>query len=274
MAGLMSIRINRTELERIASRVWRMIARNLRLVDLIDCVMLALACGLAINGLSTSAVATAILGTLYLVATAVKLAAAVRSRLRERIAEAEVLWGLFNFLNDEIFNGDNGTRFTLFKQDPTNRARIVPWYRYRKGGSDPIGDAEGSRASYGRGEGATGQAWESAGDGDLFFAPFPEFEDRADFEEFYVNQMHVSPETASQISHYMMNVGAIFSVGYCDTRGKFLGVLSIDLRMPIVTMGPLVLISGVDQIEVRSDQLLLICQSIRSVLRSFAEAAK
>ncbi len=212
-------------------RLWRRVRRYTNAADLLDVVLLGLAIGLAINATSVSAVVTAILGTLYLVVLVLKLSLTFRTRKAVDRLHGEVLWGLFDLFNEQLFGNDCYVRFTLFRVDPLDASFIVPWYRYERGGSDAISDAERSFARYAKGEGFTGKAWQESGNNQFSLAVIDrKFSSRGDFERYYSQELRIDEELVKHLSEYMEHVGVILSAGFCDARGKFLGVVSIDLQ--------------------------------------------
>lgn len=255
-------------------RMRRWFLRYVSLLDVVELSTLLIAIALTWITLETQyAVFGAILGTLYIVFVVVKFYLTITSRRAKDALQGEVLWGLFDLLNREIFSHENRTRFTLFLCDKIDRRRIIPWYRYVKGGSDAISEAENSNVAYRKGEGVTGRAWQQAGESELSLLLFPPFANKQELIAHYTTDLEVADTTAASISDYMIQVGAIFSIGYTDTRGKFLGVLSIDIQMPLFLTedDEALMFTGGDgsDIEIGTDHLLFIAESIRNVLRSF-----
>jgi len=198
-------------------------------------------------------------------------------RARDRV-QSEVMWGLFDRINREIFAGDHRTRFTLFRRAPLVwPAEIVPWYRYHQGEGDAIALAWRSRAHFKRNEGITGRAWEEGRT--LLCAPLPRFKSRQQFEHHYANTLGIRQPVVAQLSEFMEQVQTIFSYGFQDQRGRFLGVLSLDFK------GVLVLEDGGLYVEspganpdsrkslrVNAREMDLMLKDVESVLTSFALA--
>jgi len=246
----------------------RAIRRALRLRDTFDFLLLLLACGLAVNTKSESAVATAVFGTLYLVFLVVSVIVTIRERRTATSLEGEVLWGVFDLLYERVFK-DHRVRMTLFKVDPLNPRYIIPWFRYEPGGAEITVAADRSRARYKKGEGHTGLAWESAARNEVQMAFFPAFPDRRSFEAFYCDQLGLDRATVARISDRMQSVGVILSCGFTDRRNKFLGVLSIDLDWQLVSENPPVFRdSRHNQRELKADAFYTIVVLVRTALRS------
>ena len=263
-------------------RVLRRFARWVGLVDILEVVLLALVCGLAINGTSVSAVWTAILGTSYLIFLVLKWYLMIDSRRATDRIQGEVMWGLFDLFNKQLFGDDCYVRITLFRPDPLSSKFIVPWYRYERGGKDSIADAQRSHARYAKGEGRTGVAWEQAGDNTFSFALLGPFENRQQFEKRYTQELGISAKVTKRLSTYMEDTGVIISGGFCDTRGKFLGVVSIDLQW---TAQPFDEQDEVSVEEIKfftkdekqrtldSNKFVTVAILVQSVLRSFTQVS-
>lgn len=254
--------------------IWRWANRYLALTDLLDLALaiVAIALGaIAFDKFTGWAVA---LTTIYVVVVLVRFCAVVKDRVAKDHLEAEIFCGLFDLLNTHLFVSSNRTRFTLFKVDPKNKKTIVPWYRYEKAGTGPISDVEPSKVRYERGEGLTGRSWKNAGRSKLVYADIPPFANRADFEHYYSQELGVKPETAKLISDYMMSVRTFLSIGYADTRGRFLGVLSVDMQFEITRdpKGKTLVFKDDDGFERRIDgqHIRLLSETVRSVLRSIS----
>ncbi len=246
-------------------RIWCF--RNVRRKDFLQLVMAMATGGLAISTYSLHPERVLILGGVYFFALLLLYGDTLRSRGAKDRVQAEVLWGLFSHMNKEIFHDDNTTRFTLFIPSPLRSDYLVPWYRYRKGGQDPIAEALKSKARYRRGEGFTGQAWENAGN-DLFCGSFPVFGSRNDFDKYYISELEIEPDTVRELSDFMVSIRTIFTYGFTETTGKLLGVLSLDMQRPLEGT------NGDDTFrtnpaELNTHDMALIVRSIKSVLESF-----
>ena len=141
---------------------------------------------------------------------------------------ADVICGLFNAINRAVFDDDHHSRFTLFLPSRSQPNRIVPWCRFYKGCADPFIEASVSKASYLRGEGYTGKAWEDPG---TFIASlFPGFSSRDEFKQYYVSRLRMPANVVDDISDYMVGVRTIMTQGFIDCYGRITGVLSIDVQ--------------------------------------------
>jgi hypothetical protein len=240
-------------------RIMRWWSRYLRITDIFRLGVLAAAGALAANSYSFSPKVSMIAGASYFV---LMLAAAVQT-FHEREAydsvQGEVVWGLFHQMNKEIFHGDHRARFTLFRCAPIRRDFIVPWYRYCKGALGPIQEAEKSKARYKRNEGLTGAAWVRTGQ--LLWPTLPKFSDRAEFEKYYIYELKIDRDIVQELSDFMVGVETIFTCGFEDGHGKFLGVLSLDLQSPV-------------PVNFDSQALALVVRSIGSVLESFGSTER
>lgn len=243
--------------------------RARRIEESLDVLLAVIAITLAVTAYSETPRLSLVMGGLYIVLVLVRFFTVGQRREAIDVHEGEVLWGLFAMLNQAVFNGDNRTRFTLFRQDPFRPSHIIPWFRYRVAGKDAIDEAEQSNAHYKRGEGFTGKAWDKPGV--LSFVPFPRFTTRSTFEQFYIDRLQIDRATVSSIGPYMEKVTGLFSYGFQDSRGKFLGVLSIDLQMPI-KLGdpPIALVTEENETKaIAAPHLMVILQAIENVLVSF-----
>lgn len=214
------------------------------------------------------AAATAIPYTLLILLVAVDI---IRGRRKRDYAHSAVLREFFEQLGRDVFGDGKGYRVTIFKQSPSNRDYIVPWYRYRKGDVDVIESALNSRAKYRLGEGFTGDAWLQKGQ-ELICASFPEFGgSREAFEAYYSEQLLIDPETVSELSDTMINVRTILSYGFEGRNGEFLGVLSIDLGDPI-TVDENTNAPQIGSSYLYADTLIQTLRSMNLVLQGFSNA--
>jgi hypothetical protein len=249
--------------------------RYLRGRDALQFGMAAAAGVLAVNSYSHSRRITLIVGALYFLALALHTALTIMQRKAKDQVQGEVIWGLFHQINQEVFQNDHRTRFTLFRPAPLRPKEIVPWYRYQKGATDAIAEASRSRAHYHREEGLTGLAW--AQPGDILYSPFPAHSDRGSFERFYADKLGIRESVVRDLSAHMQDVETIFCYGFEDHRGKFIGVLSLDLRAPLVMRGGnggLAFPGKTEDdelIDIDTDAMLSILDSVRRALESFHE---
>ncbi|MEK7995447.1 MAG: hypothetical protein AAB403_16730 [Planctomycetota bacterium] len=232
---------------------------------------------LAANTYTTHPELTILVSTLYVVVLILIFVATFRSRRARDQIQGEVVWGQFALINKEIFKGDYRTRFTLFKEDSFHRGQISPWYRYFKGGRGPIKEAEESRARYSRtkADGLTGQAWQEAGRC-MLWRLFPKFNNRQEFEDYYINKLGMSEKTVKHLSDYMIGVQSMFCFGFVCRREKTLGVLSIDFKAPLTVdaQGEPSFPSPENdaQIPLDRERLNILLSSMQAVLESFEES--
>ncbi len=205
---------------------------------------------------------TVLAGILYLCLFLVFGIDRINKRRSRDTLQAEIVRELFSQINKEIFDDNSGVRITLFRRSPISPSHIVPWYRFGKGVVDPIGEAQRSKVQYGRGEGYTGYAWATAGRS-LLCASLPKFTSREEFEQYYTNTLGINPKTVRDISDYMVGIRTIFSYGFLDANGEFLGVLSLDLPAPV---------ESEDAPDAAA--LMAILRSIGRVLESFKRAER
>ncbi len=196
-----------------------------------------------------------------------------RQTLKRRRARdhglAETLRGLFAQMNTEIFNDDHRTRFTLFIEPPLRPGIIVPWYRYMKGATSVIAEAQKSRACYRPREGITGEAWASPRQPLLMC--LPKFSNRQELERYYTRELAINPDVAASISDYMVDVQTVLSCGLTDTAGDVLGVLSLDIMAPLIIEGSTL---RLDDLDLDANSMSVILHSIQIVLESFEAAEK
>lgn len=253
-------------------RLWTL--RHLQWRDCLPVAGAVLAALLAINSYSLHPTLSIVLGLLYIVVIGVHFGLGVRARRALDVGRGELLGTLFAFINEQVFGGDHRTRFTLFVPAPGRPDYIIPWYRYREGGSDPISEARRSRARYRRNEGETGKAWAEAGRKVLVSA-FPRFNNKQEFTRFYVTEMKVSPTVVQDLSDYMVEVQAMFSYGCVGSNHRTMGVLSLDLQAPLSKTdrgysfpSP----DGDTQVELDFSRLELLFQSVQNMLEGFGRA--
>lgn len=269
-------------------RLQRRWLRYLRVIDLIGAALLIIACFLGwianiatsqIGAQKTSANWAGYLVLAYMVLVVLRLVLTRHDRGARDKQQGEIVWGLCDLLNDEVFGGETKTRFTLFRQDQLFPAYVVPWYRYEKGGRDPILDAASSSAEYRQHEGVTGVAWAVASKEAVDIAVLPKFASQEAMVAHYTEKLNVRPETAARLSEYMRNVTCIVSLGFTDERSKFIGVLSIDLQLPykfVKNEGTddkrlVFTTSNGGSMELWSDQIVYVARAIRNVLCSFRQ---
>jgi hypothetical protein len=219
------------------------LGRYLRFRDLLNITAAIITAALAVNSYSTKPTLSIFLGIFYVLVVIALLIIGIRNRVARDFFHAQVLWGLFSLINDEIYAGDERTRFTLFQRSPLKPRYIVPTYRFYRGGSDPISEADQSRARFKYGEGITGEAWQRAGQ-DLLFMALPKFATRQEFEGYYIDSLSIQREVVGDLSRFMEETESIFCYGFLSPRDSLLGVLSIDLQAPVILASPEERIAG------------------------------
>lgn len=242
--------------------------------DWVEVILLLIMGVLAVNTVSESAWLAIGAGALYFFFLCLKVWLTFGDRKATDQLKGDVLWGLFDLVNDRIFNCDSYIRFTLFRVDPSDHSYIIPWYRYEKAsGTDPVDAAEKSSARYKRGEGHTGKAWASAGQNRFQMAILPTFSDRPSFKQHYCSTLGINESTVDKLSAYMLEVGLILSLAVTDTRGKLLGVLSIDCQWACKSYSPLEFIApdGTSR-TMTLQKLVVVAVLVHNVLRSFASS--
>lgn len=247
--------------------IW--VYRHVRATHVLEALSLLIAFGFGLLFWPATTLAGA-LAVAYIVVVLLRLYVQTSEVGGREHLQAGVIWRVLAALNAEVFASSNNTRFTLFRPDDFDPEFIVPRYRFRRGGRDALKDAEASRARYRRGEGATGIAWDKAGKTAIHFAAFPVFESRQAMAAYYVSNLDLPPERIENISDYMVGVRAIISVAFTDYQEKFLGVLSIDLRMP--TEGKedkFILEDEGKQLVVEGGDLYLMAETFRTVIEMF-----
>ncbi len=257
--------------------------RYLRGRDILQIGMLVAAGVLAVNTFSFKPLVSAVAGSVYGALLFVFAIITIGRRNATDYAEGEVLWGLFSHMNKEIFADNNRTRFTLFKQAPFRPNYIIPWYRFQKGATDAIEEATKSRSRYTREDGLTGEAWANAGR-EISVSLLPKFRTRQEFETYHIDELGIDPAIVRDLSPFMQHIRTIISYGFADSRGKFLGVLSLDLQFPLTSEGSAVFgdldseneaeEEAVAVNELGANSMALIVRSIQSVLESFASIEK
>jgi len=254
-------------------RVWR--RDYFRARDILNLLATLLMGVVAILAYSTHPTLTVFLGTCYaIVVVTLFIVTALDRQARDRV-QGEVLWGLFSLINNEIFNSDHRTRFTLFKQDSLRPKYITPWYRYFRGGQGAITEAAASRARYRRGEGMTGQAWAEAGRS-LLLQVFPQFATREEFDDHYINDLAIDKVTVKDLSSYMVSVQTMFCYAFLGDGERTLGVLSLDFQAPF-TLNPQPSFPAPEDghpIPLDRERLNLLLGSVRNVLESFSKSER
>ena len=155
-----------------------------------------------------------------------------RSDEREQV-RAEVIWGLFAMLNEQIFGGNSRLRFTLWRQPFPSSGYVVAWYRYEKAGTDALREANRSRLRLPKGHGIVGQAWAEGGR-QVRLTALPKFQDRLGMEHYLVTDHDMTEDEGKAVSDYTMEVRTMLSYAYLTESNKLLGVLNLELKPALV----------------------------------------
>jgi hypothetical protein len=251
-------------------RLWTL--RHLQWRDVLTPFQVLLAVALAVNGYSTRPGLSLLLGGGYAITAITHFGLSLRARRAVDYGQGEVIWTLFSYINEQLFMADHRTRFTLFVPALRKPDYIIPWYRYREGGTGPIPEARRSKARYRRGEGETGKAWDQAGR--LLVRSFPAFETPQEFRTHYIDVLKIDPGIVNDLSPYMHQVQTILSYGFVGKNRRSLGVLSLDLQAPITkTEDGRYLFptpDGDHQAELDWSKMELLLKSLQMVLETFA----
>lgn len=201
--------------------------------DVLSLLALMTAVVLAAQGKDPK-IAQPLLGA-YIIITGWRWWLIMRAREARDLTLAVVIGGLFHLINADLFKNSGCTRFTLFQEAPL-AACIIPVCRYRRGGRDPIKEAESSRSWYRRGEGITGRAWDARSN-EIDVQILPDFQDRRGWmEAYYEHELRLPKKRVRKcISDYMVRVRGIVSFTFAGCRGEQLGVMSIDIADADVT---------------------------------------
>lgn len=248
--------------------------RYFRWQDPFQILMFVAAGVLAVNSYTTEPEVSLAAGIVYLLSLAVYWFIVINSREARDYVQGEVVWDLFNQLNQQAFHDEDRTRFTLFKPAPLRRNEIIPWYRFEKSGSNAIEEAHDSRVHYKRGEGYTGRAW--AKPNKLICGLLPHFDTREQMSDFYANSLEIRRSVVNEISEHMEQVQTVFSYGFVNHRNQLLGVLSLDVAAPLRqeesnsgTLSFPTESSSDEDTVVDTRRMRLILQLVRGVLESF-----
>jgi hypothetical protein len=251
---------------RCALSLWRRFSVR----EFLGLLLLVLAILLAMQGKSQKIVLP-LVGA-YCIIALWRFFLSMRAKESRYALQGQVVAGLFDFINRELFSRSSYTRFTLFRQAPFRPSLIIPWYRFRRGGNGPIRDADASRSKYRRGEGITGRAWETPAT-KLAIQVLPQFSSRPILEAYYIGQLGVTRDHVADISAYMDKVRAIVSYAFLDHHDQFLGLMSLDIQNAEVhpdeasigiTPG-----DGNSTFTVKADELFRLVRALGSILDSF-----
>lgn len=204
---------------------------RLKLIDLVDLLLVVIA--ITISAFGKPSPVYALLGVYLLVAVG-KLGFMIKTRDTTNNLKASVITGLLNFINKELLNNSNRTRFTIFRVAPFRSDYIIPWVRFRRGGQGGRNEAFASRARFRQEEGITGRVW-SEPPGTLAIQLIPEIPhgDRNLLRLLYESKYGVKPDTFDAISIHMSRVRCIISYVCLDADNQFLNLLSLDIAAPV-----------------------------------------
>ena len=171
---------------------------------------------------------------MYILITLLKLWYVIRTRDTTNNLKSAIVTGLLNFINKEVLNDSNHTRYTIFRIAPHRSNYIIPWVRFLRGGIGGRKEAYASRARFQRQEGISGKVWNKP-PGKLAIQLIPNIQtkDRNLRRLLYENTYGVRPDTFEAISDYMVNVSCIISYVCLDEHGQFLNLLSLDIDTPV-----------------------------------------
>lgn len=237
---------------------------------------------LAILAYSTNPTLTLIFGLIYIGLFVTRFIIVFKNRQSKDAVQGHIFWRLCRRIDEEVVDSKLGARITLFWRDPFNNDFIVARYRYGRGRSNPIIEANNSTARYKWEMGDTGLAWSQPGA--LFVSLFPKFQNKEEFETYYINRVSIEPEIVHDLSSYMVNVRTIISYGLEDSAGRFLGVVSIDFKELVTATGFQELnsessenkelkeiIEGEEIVEFDEIRIRDILKSMQTMLEAFAD---
>ncbi len=257
----------------------RWLQRNLKWSDLTGALIGIVGGLLAILAYSTNPTYTLILGFTYIILFLARFIVVFRNRQSKDAVQGRIFWRLCHRIDEEVIESRLGARITLFWRDPFKRNHIVARYRYGRGLSDPIKEANDSEARYKWSMGDTGLAWSQPGA--IFVSFFPIFSTREEFEDYYINRVEIDADIVRDLSRYMVDVRTIISYGLEDSAGRFLGVVSIDFKELVTTSGFAGTASvvneiheiaqGMDVVEFDEIRIRDILKAMQSMLEAFAE---
>jgi hypothetical protein len=255
--------------------------RRFYIRDLLSLLALTTAIILAVQGKDPKVAIPLLVA--YIVFTVWRWVLIMRAREARDLTLSVVIGGLFDLINSALFKNSGRTRFTLFQEAPL-AACIIPVCRYRRGGKDPIKEAESSRSWYRRREGITGRAWDVRSN-EIDVQILPDFEGRRGLMEAYYEYQLGLPRRRVRncISDHMVRVRGIVSYTFADCRHQQLGVMSIDIADADVTFDeedatilvePRSTSSSDGPFLVDLNQLVLFSRMIGNVLESFELASR
>jgi len=249
-------------------RIRRWLVRYWRWSDLFAFLLTVLAGYLAWLSYSQNPTATTFATAIYVLAAIGRSVIVIRTRRARDYVQASIFWNLCDQICRNVFAGEKRIRVTLFERDRLRWGFIVPKYRYEPGASDPIEEADRSRARYKKGQGITGRAWSEPGR--IFLANFPSFATRDDFVNFYVNRVGIDREVVNDLSPYMQACQGMLAYGLDDSIHRFLGVVSMDFIDPIQTSNvPAPTAPSQHQVPLDGQRIHDVLQSMQTVLAAF-----
>lgn len=204
---------------------------RVRFVDFVDLLLVGLAITISAFGKPNPVY---VLVSFYLVIMLWKLGYTIATRDNIGNLKAAIITGLLNFINKEMLNDSNNTRFTVFRVAPYRPDYIIPWIRFKRGGTGGRREAFDSRARFQRNEGITGKVWAKP-PGTLAVHLIPEIpgRDRNLLRVLYA-VYGVKPQTFDALSDHMCKVRCIISYVCLDEHAQFLNLLSLDIESPVV----------------------------------------
>jgi hypothetical protein len=218
-------------------RIRRWVRRRLVLSDLLD-VWIAVASLLiryVLFNPQSFGIPDILVGTI-LIALVCRFVSSISRRRRRDGDYARCLYKLFQNMNEQVFTNDSRVRFTLFRPDPINTKRIIPWCRYRRGGEGPLRSADLSKMSLAEGVGIAGRGWQHAGQKNSHICLWyvPKHEDLQSLQDYYRDTWALNPTDTWRLSPYMLDVSWILAVGWTDAHHQLIGILCIDLQCDLV----------------------------------------
>jgi len=172
-----------------------------------------------------------VLGGIYVTITATGVYLTIGGWESDRNIEYWVFHDFFQYMNQKLFDGKQGHRYTLFTVDSVYPDYLTPYVRFTIGETllEAATAAEKSRAIVPRKCGYVGIAWEKPES--LIYREFPVFGSRDAYIAYCTDVLHFPRSIVENTSPYMYNVRSRFCWGILDgERRSFLGVLSIDSK--------------------------------------------
>ncbi len=134
----------------------------------------------------------------------------------------EDLTALLDRIAKEVYASDDRYRVTILGRSERVDA-IQSLLRWEDG---RVREVKKTRVAFRKGQVAAGRAWESPGD--LFVLELPQFNDRADLQRYYVEQLGFPAEFPRHLSLRMVKTREILCVGLHLNADDAPIVLSVD----------------------------------------------